>query len=67
MMKCGMQCDSVRAVLVGVLFTHSVGWLEVSLQATEICPNFEKNSPVVRAQRMLRIPIACLPLGLVPG
>ena len=37
-----MLCNSVRAVFVGVLFTHPVGWLEVFLQATETCPNSEK-------------------------
>ena len=41
-------CSRVRAVFVGVLFTHPVGWLEVYLQATETCPNSEKKSPVVR-------------------
>ena len=66
-MKCDYAvCKSVRAVFVGVLFTHSVGWLEVFLQATDTCPNFEKNSPVVRVWRMLRIPSVRLPLGLVP-
>ena len=34
-----MLCNSVRAVFVGVLFTHPV---EVFLQATETCPNSEK-------------------------
>ena len=38
-----MLCNSVRAVFVGVLFRHSVGWLEVFLQATETCANSEKN------------------------
>ena len=61
-----MLCNSVRAVFVGVLFTPPVGWLEVCLQATETCPNSGKNSPIVRAWGMLRIPIARLPLGLVP-
>ena len=66
-MKCDMLCNSVRAVFVGVLFTHTVGWLKVFLQATETCPNSEKKiSPVVRAWRMLRVPIARHPLGLVP-
>ena len=37
-----LLCNSVRAVFVGVLFTPSVGWLEVFLQATETCPNSEK-------------------------
>ena len=45
-----MLCNSVRAVFVGVLFTPPVGWLDVFLQATESCPNSEKNcSPIVRA------------------
>ena len=61
-----MLCNSVRAVFVGVLFTASVGWLEVFLQATETCPNSEKKSPVVRARGMLRISKAGLPVGLVP-
>ena len=39
-----MLCNSVRAVFVGVLFALPVGWLEVFLQATETCPNSEKNS-----------------------
>ena len=40
---------------------------KVFLQATETCPNSEKKSPIVRAWRMLRIPIArLLPMGLVP-
>ena len=35
-------CNSVRAVFVGALFTHtpSVGW--IFFQATETCPNNEK-------------------------
>ena len=42
-MKCDyVVCNSVRAVFVCVLFTPSVGWLEVFLQATESCPNYEK-------------------------
>ena len=56
-------CNSVSAVLVGVLFTPHVGWLEVFLQATETCPNSEKKcSPIVRTWIMLRIPIARLPM-----
>ena len=38
-----MLCNSVRAVIVGVVFTPSVGWLEVVLEATETGPNSEKN------------------------
>ena len=39
------MCNSVRAVFVGVLFTHTVSsWLEVFLQATETCPYYEKNT-----------------------
>ena len=42
-MKCDYAvCNSVRAVFMGVLFTPSVGWLEVFLQATETCPNCVK-------------------------
>ena len=37
-----MLCNSVRAVLVCVLFTPPVGWLEVFLQVSETCPNSEK-------------------------
>ena len=49
------------------LFTpHPVSWLEVVLQAPETWPNSEKNLPVVRVWRMLRIPNARLSLGLVP-
>ena len=54
-------CNSVRSVFVGVLLTLRVGGLEVFLQATATCPD-----PIVRTWRMLRIPIAVLPLGLVP-
>ena len=39
-MKCDYAvCNSVRAVFVGLLFTHPFGWLEVFLEANETCPN----------------------------
>ena len=42
-MKCDNPvCNSVRAVFVDVLFTQTVGWLDVFLSATETCPNSEK-------------------------
>ena len=67
-MKCDYAvCNSVRAVFVGVLFALSVGWLEVFLQATEaVLTAREIISPIVRAWRILRIPVARLPMGLVP-
>ena len=64
-MKCVMLCNSVRAVFVGVLFTlPSVGWRFFSRQPKPVATL--RWSPIVRAWRMLRIPIARLPLGLVP-
>ena len=40
-MCCDTLCVSLHVVWVGVLFTLSVGCLEVFLQATETCPNSE--------------------------
>ena len=43
-MKCDDDvCQSVRAVFVGVLFTSPSVGQRFFLQATETCPNYEKN------------------------
>ena len=34
-----MLCNSVRAVFVGALFTHAVGWLEVFVLSLKKCTN----------------------------
>ena len=66
-MNCGHAVQLCTCCICGctVHIHPSVGWMFL-LQLTEICPNSEKNSSVVRAWRMLRIPIARLPMGLVP-
>ena len=47
-MKCDQAvCNFERAVFVSALFTLTVGWLEVFLQATETCPNYEKKKKLV--------------------
>ena len=62
-----MCCSaSVRAVWVGVLFTLSVGCLEVFLQSTEAGPKLRKNSRSVRPWRMLGIPTSRRPMGSIP-
>ena len=60
-------CATLYVLYLWVYCSHSpsVGWRFFS-QATETCPNSEKKSPIVKTWRMLRIPIARLPLGLVP-
>ena len=45
-----MLCNSVRAVFVGVLFTHTVCWLEVFLQATETVLTLKKRQDLKNAQ-----------------
>ena len=65
-MKCDHAVQLFTCCICGCTAHLPVGCLEVFLQATATCPNSEKKTPIVRAQRMLRIPIARLPMGLVP-
>ena len=66
-----MKCDfavqlcayCIRGCTVHTL--QSVGWRFFSSQPKPVLPMI-KQSPLVRAWRMLRIPIVRLPLGLVP-
>ena len=55
-------CATLHVLCLWVLCSHLVGCLEVFLQATVTCRNSEKNHQMLG----LRIPLARLPLGLVP-
>ena len=62
-------CAALYVLCLWVHCLHSpVDWLEVFLQAIKNYLTTEKNiSQIVKSCRMLRIPIACLPLGLIPN